>query len=50
MRAEVVGGESHADNQALVAENLLFIAEDRVCELRLEVGESLESRIFGRLD
>lgn len=41
MRTEVVGCKAQADNQPFVSEDLLFVAEDRICELRVESREGL---------
>lgn len=36
MRPEIVGRKTQADDQPFVSEDLLFVAENWICELRVE--------------
>lgn len=45
MRPEVMSGKAQPDNQALVSEDLLFISENGVGELRVEGRESFRLRL-----
>lgn len=47
MRAEVMSGKAQTNNQAFIAEDLLFVSENGVSELRVEGRESFRFRVAG---
>lgn len=47
MRSKIVGSESHANNQALVAKDVLLITENRVGKLRVKGGQGLGLLLAG---
>ena len=45
-----MGCKPQADDQPLIAEYLLLVAEDGICELRVEAGNRLGFRLAGLND